>query len=104
MKEKNVLIARYEDLLTDYDNESSRLVDFLKLDGSRPEIQKVTDHYRPGASDEQQGLHHLDVEHAVGPQADEAEFGVLEGHGFPRSPFQVGKLFCTYKVYINFKR
>jgi len=57
MNEKNVLIARYEDLLTDYDNEAKRLVEFLKLDGSRPEVQKVTDHYRPGASDEQQGLH-----------------------------------------------
>ena len=57
MSEKNVLIARYEDLLTDYDSEAKRLVEFLKLDGSRPEIQKVTAHYRPGASDEQQGLH-----------------------------------------------
>ncbi|HKI53657.1 MAG TPA: sulfotransferase domain-containing protein [Anaerolineales bacterium] len=57
MSEKNVLIARYEDLLTDYDSEAKRLVEFLKLDGSRPEIQKVTEHYRPGASDEQQGLH-----------------------------------------------
>ena len=57
MNEKNVLIARYEDLLTDYDNEAKRLVEFLKLDESRPEIQKVTGHYRPGASDEQHGLH-----------------------------------------------
>lgn len=57
MKEKNVMIARYEDLLTDYDNEAKRLVEFLKLDGSRPEIQKVTEHYRPGASNDQQGLH-----------------------------------------------
>ena len=57
MREKNVLIARYEDLLTDYDSEAKRLVEFLKLDGSRPEIQKVTEHYCPGASDEQQGLH-----------------------------------------------
>lgn len=57
MSEKNVLIARYEDLLTDYDNESRRLVEFLKLDGSRPDVQKVIRHYRPGASDEQQGLH-----------------------------------------------
>ena len=57
MKEKNVLIARYEDLLMDYDNEAKRLVEFLKLDGSRPEVQKVTEHYRSGASDDQQGLH-----------------------------------------------
>jgi len=57
MKEKNVLIARYEDLLTDYDNEASRLVEFLKLDGSRPEVQKVIEGYRPGAAEGQQGLH-----------------------------------------------
>jgi aryl sulfotransferase len=57
MNEKNVLIARYEDLLTDYDSEVSRLVRFLKLDGSKPEVQKVTEGYRPGAAEGQQGLH-----------------------------------------------
>jgi len=57
MKEKNVLIARYEDLLTDYDSEASRLVEFLKLDGTKPEIKKVTEKYRPGAAEGQQGLH-----------------------------------------------
>ena len=57
MKEKNVLIARYEDLLTDYDNEVTRLVRFLKLNEKKPEVQKVIDHYRPGAADGQQGLH-----------------------------------------------
>ena len=57
MKEKNVLIARYEDLLMNYDDEAKRLVGFLKLDGSRPEIQKVTDGYHPAAAEGQQGLH-----------------------------------------------
>ncbi|HEU0297664.1 MAG TPA: sulfotransferase domain-containing protein [Anaerolineales bacterium] len=57
MKEKDVLIARYEDLLTDYDREVTRLVGFLKLDGSRPEVQKVIETYRPGAAEGQQGLH-----------------------------------------------
>jgi len=57
MKEKNVLIARYENLLTDYDSEVTRLVGFLKLDGSKPEIQKVTEGYRPAAAEGQQGLH-----------------------------------------------
>jgi len=57
MKEKNVLIARYEDLLTNYDEEVRRLVGFLKLDGSRPGVQKVIEAYRPGAADGQQGLH-----------------------------------------------
>lgn len=57
MREKNVLIARYEDLLTDYDREVDRLVRFLKLNGSQPEVQKVIDSYRPGAAEGQQGLH-----------------------------------------------
>lgn len=56
-KEKKVLVARYEDLLTAYDEEVSRLVGFLQLDGSRPEVQKVTEAYRPGAAEGQQGLH-----------------------------------------------
>ena len=55
--EKNVLIARYEDLLQDYETESARLVKFLKLDGSRPEVQKVIDNYRPDKAEGQQGLH-----------------------------------------------
>ena len=67
MSERNVLIARYEDLLTDYDNEAKRLVDFLQLDGSRIEasaepsrsIQEVIGQYRPGTSDGQQGLHYF---------------------------------------------
>ena len=74
MNEKDVLIARYEDLLTDYDNEVARLVGFLNLDGSKPEaragrhlhrtqmqvsrsVQKVIAGYRPGAAEGQQGLH-----------------------------------------------
>ena len=56
-KEKNVLIARYEDLLLDYDKEVARLVSFLKLNGNSPEVQKVTESYRPGVADGQQGLH-----------------------------------------------
>jgi hypothetical protein len=57
MKEKDVLIARYEDLLTDYEGEARRLVEFLKLSGSNPEVQKVINAYRPGAVEGQQGLH-----------------------------------------------
>lgn len=57
MKEKDVLIARYEDLLTEYDKEVSRLVSFLKLDGSNPKVRNVITAYRPGVSDRQQGLH-----------------------------------------------
>src|SRR5574339_754692 len=47
MREKNVLIARYEDLLTRYDGEVTRLLGFLQLDGSQPEVQNVTDAFRP---------------------------------------------------------
>ncbi|MCK6538905.1 MAG: sulfotransferase domain-containing protein [Anaerolineales bacterium] len=55
--EKDVLIARYEDLLTDYDVEISRLLGFLGLDGGKPEVQRVVEKYRPGATEGQQGLH-----------------------------------------------
>jgi hypothetical protein len=57
MNEKNVLVARYEDLLTNYDRESARLVDYLKLDGSRPEVRAVIEQYRPGVNEDRQGLH-----------------------------------------------
>ena len=56
-KEKNVLTAKYEDLLTNYDSEVTRLVGFLKLDGSRSEVQTVTDAFRPEKGEGQQGLH-----------------------------------------------
>ena len=35
----------------------ARLVQFLKLNGSQAEVQKVIDNYRPGAAEGQQGLH-----------------------------------------------
>ena len=57
MKERNVLIARYEDLMTNYDNEAARLTKFLKIDGTRAEVQEVIEAYRPGAAEGQQGLH-----------------------------------------------
>ena len=57
IQEKDVLVARYEDLLTNYDIESSRLVEFLKVDGSHPDVRNVVDAYRPGVAEGQQGLH-----------------------------------------------
>src|SRR5512141_640804 len=57
MKEKGVLIARYEDLLTNYDQEVARLAGFLRLNGDDPAVRKVIDSYRPGAAEGQQGLH-----------------------------------------------
>jgi hypothetical protein len=56
-KEKGVLVSRYEDLLTGYDAESTRLVHFLQVGGDRPEVQAVIEKYRPGAGEGQQGLH-----------------------------------------------
>lgn len=52
-----VLVSRYEDLLTDYVREASRLTAFLKLDANRPEVQAVVAHYNPAAAEGQQGLH-----------------------------------------------
>ena len=57
MKEQDVLVARYEDLLTNYDHEVARLVKFLRLTANKPEVQEVIDSYRPGAAEGQQGLH-----------------------------------------------
>ncbi|HLO33098.1 MAG TPA: sulfotransferase domain-containing protein [Anaerolineales bacterium] len=57
MAERNVLVARYEDLLTNYDHEVARLISSLKLNGDRADVKKVVDSYRPGAAEGQQGLH-----------------------------------------------
>jgi hypothetical protein len=56
-QERDVLIARYEDMLTNYDHEVARLVNFLKLDGSKPDVQNVIAAYRPEAAEGQKGLH-----------------------------------------------
>lgn len=57
MNEKNVLVARYEDLLTNYDEEFNRLVRFLKLDRNSLQVKERGEQYRPGANDGKQGLH-----------------------------------------------
>jgi len=57
VREKNVLVARYEDLLMNYDEESAKLAGYLKLDGTKPEVKAVIERYCPGAADNQQGLH-----------------------------------------------
>jgi hypothetical protein len=56
-REKGVLLARYEELLTNYDDEVTRLLGFLRLDGSRSEVRKVIDSFRPEKGEGQQGLH-----------------------------------------------
>ncbi len=57
MQEKDVLISRYEDLLTNYGAESARVVSYLGLDAARLEVQKVIENYRPGNAEGQQGTH-----------------------------------------------
>ncbi len=57
MQERGVLIARYEDLLSNYEAETTRLTDYLGLDGTRPEVRAVIEKLRPGAGEGQEGLH-----------------------------------------------
>lgn len=57
LSEKNVLVARYEDLLMNYDIESAKLVEYLKLSMDKPGVKAVVEKYRPGAAEGQQGLH-----------------------------------------------
>ena len=57
MSEKNVLVARYEDLLMNYEVESAKLVGYLKLSMDKPGVKAVIEKYRPGAAEGQQGLH-----------------------------------------------
>ncbi|KXK12499.1 MAG: Sulfotransferase domain protein [Chloroflexi bacterium OLB14] len=57
MQEKNILITRYEDLLTNYDEEFIKLVTYLKLNRNSPQVQERGEKYRPGVGDKQQGLH-----------------------------------------------
>ena len=58
MAEKKVLIARYEDLLTKYDAETTRLIAYLGLDAKDDAVKTVVEEYRPGQAEAgQQGLH-----------------------------------------------
>lgn len=57
MDEKNILHARYEDLLTNYDTETDRLLGFLKLDKTNPQVRETTEKYRPETAEGQQGTH-----------------------------------------------
>jgi hypothetical protein len=52
------LHAKYEDLLTDYDTEVNRLVDFLRIDRQNLAVQGVVEKYRPEqARNDQKGIH-----------------------------------------------
>jgi hypothetical protein len=55
---ERVLHNRYEELLADYERETTRLVDFLRLDCQSPAVRQVLEKYRPTqTSPEQKGLH-----------------------------------------------
>ncbi len=57
VKEPNTLVSRYEDLLTDYPSEVSRVLAYLKLDESRRDIEGVIARYRPQEAEGKQGTH-----------------------------------------------
>ncbi|MBT3321202.1 MAG: hypothetical protein HN392_02855 [Anaerolineae bacterium] len=58
MNEKNILTARYEDLLMNYDVEINRLLAYLKLDASEEKYKQIIEKYRPGKAETgQEGLH-----------------------------------------------
>ena len=57
MREPNMLTARYEDLLMDYETEVSRLMDYLHLNTSQTKVRDVIDRYRPEGAEGRQGTH-----------------------------------------------
>jgi hypothetical protein len=55
---QNALHIRYENLLTNYDAEFMRLLDFLGIDGDNPKLQKIAETYRPEKGrDDRAGMH-----------------------------------------------
>jgi hypothetical protein len=57
MGEKGVLVARYEDLLVNYDSEARRLAEFLGLESMHPAVQAVIIRLRPQQAEGRQGTH-----------------------------------------------
>ncbi len=58
-RERRVLVSRYEDLLRDYDVESSRLCEYLRLDSRSLDVRQVLDRNRPERSEGRQGTHYF---------------------------------------------
>ena len=58
MRERGVLVSRYEDLLTNYAAEAQRLAAYLGLEVERPEVRAVIEQYQPGRAEGQPGLHY----------------------------------------------
>jgi len=55
---EHALHTRYEDLLTDYDRETARILDFLNLPADNSALQAVIERYRPErGSAERRGTH-----------------------------------------------
>ncbi len=53
-----ILQVRYEDLLSNYEHEAERLVDFLQLKSVTPEIHQIVEKYQPEKTQsDQKGLH-----------------------------------------------
>jgi hypothetical protein len=57
IREQDVPVWRYEDLLNDYVAEAGRLVKHLRLDSSMPEVQAVIAHYGPERAEGKPGTH-----------------------------------------------
>lgn len=59
LKVETVLPTRYENLLSNYEAEATRLVQFLGLDKNAPAIRQVVEKYRPAEASQadQKGLH-----------------------------------------------
>lgn len=57
MHEQGVLIARYEDLLQNYEGEANRLIEFLRLDSGGKAVREVINRLRPDQAEGRQGTH-----------------------------------------------
>lgn len=58
MDTDGVLRCRYEDLLTSYEAETQRLVDFISINPKSGDVRKVIENYKPGAENAgMKGLH-----------------------------------------------
>jgi hypothetical protein len=58
METEGTMHCRYEDLLTNYESETRRLVDFIGLNPENPEIRKVVNDFKPGAGmTDRKGMH-----------------------------------------------
>ncbi len=57
IQEEGVHTARYEDFLSNYETETKKLVQFLGLNWTTPELHIVVDSFRPEVAEGQKGLH-----------------------------------------------